>query len=339
MNWITGLYTDCANGIGRGGICVVIKILLLPFSILYILLFFAVKFSGELKKKRLSVPVVSVGNITWGGTGKTPVVNELVRYVLKRGKKPVVLIRGYGNDENKLIEWKNKGVTVLSGKDRYRNAVNYLKNNKCDIFILDDGFQHWKIERDLDIVLLDSKRPFGNSFPIPSGNMREPFSGLKRADIIIFSNFDERENFTGIWKEKILKINPGARFAKATHSPLYFYSPSDIEKRMNLKEFENVEAFAFSGIGRPDNFFNMLKNILDLRGTLSFRDHYDYSEKDVEKINRLSRGRYVFTTEKDYFRNKELLGKINSLYILTVKLEFLGGADEIFSGMDKLLCR
>ncbi|MFA7675337.1 MAG: tetraacyldisaccharide 4'-kinase, partial [Endomicrobiia bacterium] len=184
------------------------KKILYPFSIIY-------NFVSNLNRKftkqqQLSSPVISVGNITWGGSGKTPVVLEIAKYILSLGKMPVILSRGYARKENTLnnvivrdnekiisdicasgdepyMMAQNIKCPIIIGRDRIQSAKLSQKFNP-DVFILDDGFQHWKLKRDLDIVCINSLNPFGNNMIIPAGILREKLTALKRADIVILTN-------------------------------------------------------------------------------------------------------------------------------------------------------
>src|SRR3989344_3685960 len=144
---------------------------------------------------RLGKPVISIGNITLGGVGKTPLVECVVRFLKDKGLEPVVLIRGYGadkqvgSDEAKLLEESLPGIPVLVGANRVKNARDFLTRNAADVFVLDDGFQHWRLRRDLDIVAINATNPFGNRHLLPRGILREPLSALRRADIfVLFQN-------------------------------------------------------------------------------------------------------------------------------------------------------
>ena len=142
------------------------------------------------KSYRPGCRLISVGNISWGGTGKTPLVEALAKFLQQEGKKPAVLIRGYGKDEIYMLKDKLKDIPVLAGRNRIRTARYALKHYGADTIILDDGFQHWRLERDLDIVLIDVKFPFGNRSLTPRGILREPLSSLSRADVFGLTNSD-----------------------------------------------------------------------------------------------------------------------------------------------------
>ncbi len=178
---------------------------------LYYAGYFIKKKNSLKKQRRLSHKVISVGNLTLGGTGKTPLVIALAQGAVKRGFKPCILTRGYkgkvkdptfvskGNgaiiniseagDEPVLMAQRLRNIEIIKGKDRYEAG---LLSKKSDLFILDDGFQHWRLHRDVDIVLIDAVRGFGNKRLFPLGPLREPLSALKRGDIIVFTRGDDK---------------------------------------------------------------------------------------------------------------------------------------------------
>ena len=177
---------------------------------------------GWRKKYRSRLPVISIGNITLGGTGKTPFTIFAADHFHSSGKRVGVLIRGYGGDENKMLSENLPDVRVYTGRDRSVSAKK-AENEKIDILLMDDGFQHRTLARDLDIVLLDSLIPFGNGKLFPRGILREPVSVLERADVIILtkadrSGFNERESL----KKKIRAITKKAVIAVALHEPIFF---------------------------------------------------------------------------------------------------------------------
>ena len=169
------------------------QILLIPFSFVYFLiislrnLLYSI---GIFRGFRINAKVISVGNITWGGTGKTPVAAFIADLLARKGHNVSILIRGYGNDESELLPKLASDVPVLVGKDRVKKGLEAIEKNLSDTILLDDGFQHRRLKRDLDIVCIDSVRPFGNGWLIPAGSLREGIGGLKRADIFLIKKAD-----------------------------------------------------------------------------------------------------------------------------------------------------
>ena len=199
--------------------------------------------AGVLRAKRLPRPVISVGNIAMGGTGKTPAVIAICAHLKANGLRVAVLTRGYGNDEHRLIQ-----CLTIVGINRYQNAIEYLKQNDVDVFVLDDGFQHLQLHRDLDIVI-----------DAPARFFREGRSALRHADLVI--------------PRRLRTIIPD--------------------------ELRGQRVFAFAGLGNNEQFFDALREHVQLIGTKSFRDHHPYNAADLEAIKREAGDARIVTTEKD----------------------------------------
>lgn len=256
---------------------------------------------GWLKQKRLSATVISVGNITMGGTGKTPMVIWLAERFLAEGKRVGILSRGYRgtngtSDEIEIMKQHLGGRAFFGvGKDRYAEGRR-LEKQGIDIFLLDDGFQHSQLARDYDIVLIDAIQPLRGEALLPTGSLREPRSAVNRADLVIFT----RTNHT-----------PGAIWAMQ-HSPQFPVFPARTTlvafRRLGKTEvaFSADEAgpfFAFCGIGNPEGFYRDLGEWkIPVVGKSTFRDHHRYTEADVHgmEISATELGAKAFvTTEKD----------------------------------------
>lgn len=269
--------------------------------------------SGMLSSRRLPRPVISIGNLTAGGTGKTPVTVLVARMLQQAGRKPAVLSRGYGGslqgkfglvsdgrqfapdpsragDEPVLLARKLPGVPVAVGADRYQSGLRLLELVDVEVFILDDGFQHLKLSRDLNILLLDDSRPFGNGRILPAGLLREPTFAGDRADLVIrtrcASGFPQP-----LWNKPTL----GARHRLGRAMPLRG------GEGIPLASLAGNQAAAFAGVADPEAFFHSLREAgIVLRETMAFPDHVPYGERERTLIERLSAGgRPVFTTEKD----------------------------------------
>ena len=270
---------------------------------------------GILASHRLPVPVISVGNITLGGTGKTPMVVLLASYLMKRGKRVAVLSRGYGStangeirivsdgsavllspeeagDEPYLLARKVPGLMVVIGADRYRAGLHALKELKPDLFILDDGFQHIGLRRDLDILLLDAARPLANGHTLPAGFLREAPSAGERADLVVYTRCagtspDLFPHKPTVW----------------TSHTLGGMMPLEGGEPTGLEALKGARVTAFSGIADPGAFFDLLESSgVRLTATLSFADHARYGEDEIAAICRLkvaSRSTLLITTEKD----------------------------------------
>ena len=274
------------------------SIILYPLSLLFLFASLVIKLLKI--QKKFPIPIICVGNIYLGGTGKTPLASEIFKIIKSSGKNPGFVKKSYDYlyDEIQMLEKIGK---IYLNKNR-KEAIDSLISFKHDVAILDDGFQDFSIEKDFSILCFNSKQLIGNGFLIPSGPLRESFKSIKRADCI-FINGDKNIEF----ENKINKINKNAKI---------FYSKYKIK---NIENFKNKEIIAFAGIGNPSNFFDLLKeNNMDVKKTYSFPDHHNYSQKDFAEIigdNHIK----IVTTEKDYCRMNDKQ-KLSCDYI-EVKLE------------------
>ena len=282
-----------------------------------------------LKRHQFNCPVISVGNMSWGGTGKTPLVEYIARFYINRRKTPLILARGYGQDESKLLARQLPDAQFGIGEDRVQAAKQVLEKRSVDVIILDDGFQHWRIKRDLDVVVINAINPFGNSSLIPRGILREPFESLKRASIVVLTdvNLTPRKDLESI-KIKIRTIVPKVEFVEAYREALYFYRPGSRE-RIQVGRFQGQRVTSFSGIGTPRSF-QMLLNQLGLKTirNFEFSDHHRFTEDELKEIasaKESSESEEIITTEKDFFRCEEAMKKIVKPLILKVRLHLTTG--------------
>ena len=267
-----------------------------------------------LKNYKPPVTVISIGNITLGGTGKTPFVIMLARR-LARKNKTAVLIRGYGEDEWKMLEERlgQYGIKVFVGRDRIKSANEALRCG-IDTLVLDDGFQHRRLGRDLDIVLLDSTNPFGNRFLFPRGILREPLRGLKRADIIVLTKVDKpspcaegqgksKDNSPIMTEEKIERIAPGKAVIKAVHRPERL---DDIRKgeRFPPAFLNNKTVCLLSAISDPSYFKHTVEQTGARVGLeFTFSDHYLYKEK-ILKFKPKGKYKYEYFYEQPIVKSE-----------------------------------
>lgn len=338
----------------KGFIVNTFKIFLFILSLIYGLVVKLVSFIYGIKPYRLDCKVISVGNITLGGTGKTPFVEMLTKYLSEEGHKVAVLIRGYKRkianynfeipsylnmgDEAYLLSKNLTKIPVLVGRDRIKNAKIAKEKFDIDTIILDDGFQHWKLFRDLDIVLVDAKNPFGNGYLIPRGILREPLSSLRRTEIVVLTKTDSKEDVSLIL-EKIRKISPQAKIFKAEYQPQEFI---DISKnRYPLSFIKGKEICFVCGIADPDSFESTL-NDLGVKVILKFVffDHYEYKETDIKKIidscikNNV---KIIVTTEKDYVRLEGFSERLRSyLFVLRSQMKITEDEEGFFGRVDSL---
>ena len=274
------------------------SIILIPFTLTYLLIFWIIKIIKPSKK--FKIPIICVGNIYLGGTGKTPLSIEIFNILKNFNKNPAFVKKPYLylEDEIKMLKASGK---VFTEKKRV-SSISLSINDNHDVVILDDGFQDFSIKPDIAILCFNSKQLIGNGLVIPSGPLRENLSSIKRADCVVI-NGSESLSF-----EKTLK--------KINSSIKVFYSNYKIK---NLNRFQDKEVVAFAGIGNPQNFFDLLKeNNIKLKETFSFPDHHNYSLKDFNNISKGKEDVILLTTKKDYFRIKD---KKKNLYCVEVDLE------------------
>ncbi len=307
---------------------------------------------GLVKRHQLPKPVISVGNITLGGVGKTPLVALIARMLKDKGLKPVILIRGYmghctdaESDEAALLRKTLEGVPVLVGSNRIKNANEFLKDKDCDVFLLDDGFQYWCLARDLDIVAIDTKNPWGNRCLIPRGILREPLRSLKRADLFILTKTDQGHDNTIKVKEQLTRINPDKMIVETIHEPLAL-----LEMRRNeakeLLLIKGKDICSFCSIGNPGSFESTLKSLgCHLRKNFSFMDHHVYTPEDIQAISQYCRENKintVITTEKDAVKVGDLLSNFGheiAIYYLKIKATITSGEDEFRERLEHILQR
>ena len=263
--------------------------ILFPLSVIYQFVYWTINLFRPLRK--FPIPIICVGNIYLGGTGKTPLAREIFNICKSFNKNPAFIKKNYAYliDEIKMLEKTGK---TFATKDRVK-SITLSINHNYDVGILDDGFQDFSIKPDLSILCFNSKQLIGNGFVIPSGPLRESFSSIKRANCI-FVNGDKNSEF----EKKIKEVNASVKI---------FYSRYKIK---NLEKFQNNTVIAFAGIGNPENFFDLLKrNNINVKKTFSFSDHYNYSDNDLDKIISSEENLIYLTTEKDYFRLNDKMKK------------------------------
>ncbi|MGQ9636987.1 MAG: tetraacyldisaccharide 4'-kinase [Thermodesulfobacteriota bacterium] len=278
---------------------------------------------GFFRQKRLPCPVISIGNITVGGTGKTPLVMAIAKTLKEKGIPVAILSRGYkrkkdlgslvsdgtmillkpeeAGDEGFLMAERLEEIPILVGKDRFINGLLALQRFELRGFILDDGFQHLPLYRDLNIVLIDSIIGFGNGSLLPWGILREPLSHLHRADLFVLTKVKDLKDCLSL-ESKLQNINARAKIFHSHYEPVHFVGlHGEIE---DLSSMKGKKVFAFSGIAHPEAFFSLLEKVgVDLQGEKIFPDHYFYTPLDLERIRREAEGvEVVVTTEKDLMK-------------------------------------
>lgn len=272
------------------------------------------------KKEKLPFPVISVGNITWGGSGKTPLVEYIARRVSEMNKNPLILSRGYSHDEIEQYKEHLPNILIGIGKNRAKTARELSRTNRVDTAILDDGFQHWKLERDLEILMINALNPFGNGKLIPRGSLREPVEAISRAHIIVLnhSNLVKPDMLRGI-KKKITDLAPRALLVESYLEPLFFFRAKK-RQRVPLEKLAEKRVTTFSAVGVPRSFQIMLSNmkVKPIRN-FEFSDHHMFSKNDLREIKTMresSGSEDIVTTEKDFYRTpKEIMDMLDPLVL------------------------
>tara|TARA_B100000700_G_scaffold331166_1_gene462001 strand:+ start:1916 stop:2848 length:933 start_codon:yes stop_codon:yes gene_type:complete len=261
-----------------------LSIFFFPLSLFYRVILFLRKINSE--EKEFPIPIICVGNIYIGGTGKTPVSLKVCKILKELGQNPVIVKKDYKShdDEISLIKKYNK---VLTAKNR-ADAINLAMEKKFNFIVLDDGYQDLTIKKNFNIICFHSRQKLGNGHLIPAGPLRESPDSLKNCNTILINGKKDLE-----FEQKLKKYN-----SKLNFFYYHYYSK-------NIEDFKNKKLVAFAGIGNTQNFFNFLKeNHLNVVKEISYPDHYKYTEKDLKdlvKIEKLYNAKLI-TTEKDYLR-------------------------------------
>jgi len=285
--------------------------------------------------RRLPAPVISVGNLTTGGTGKTPLVIDLVQRLIQLGRKPAVLTRGYGagrdgrNDEALLVERRCPDATCIVDADRYRGGMRAFTEFGADVFVLDDGFQHRRLARDLDIVLLDATCPFGYERLLPRGLLREPPSELRRAQLIALTRCDQATC------EEITELEARVRAAAPNATRLRCYHRVAAIERLDgvpvTDSLAGRRAALFAAIGHPQAFLTTARQLgLEVVGACWRPDHYRYRRRDLRALvldGRFPAHDLLLTTEKDAVKLTRMgCAKLDPVrtYVVKIAIDFLG---------------
>jgi len=300
---------------------------------------------GILRSHAAGVPVISIGNITAGGTGKTPLVIWLCNYLQNKGIRCSILTRGYKtqagdiSDEPALLAKSCEGTSVVINPNRLAGAQKAVSAHQAQAIVMDDGFQHRKLWRDLDIVAVDATCPFGYGRILPAGLLREPISGLARASAVIITRADQvSETEQKAIEQRIRRYAPAIPIAKTAHK--ISHAVSYPNQMIGLEELRSRKIYAFCGIGNPDAFFDSLKrNHLDLCGTKTFDDHHAYTPADLQQIYADAAAcgaTVILCTQKDWIKNALLTPAREGIVFayLAMELDFLEGIDKITGLID-----
>ena len=276
----------------------IISIILYPLSLIFLIIIYIKK--KIIKVHKFKIPIICVGNIYVGGTGKTPLSILLANEIQKLGKETVILRKYYDshNDEYELI--KNNFNNLIVNKKRIDGILKAERAN-YDIVILDDGLQEYKIKKNLNIVCFNEKQLVGNGLVMPAGPLRENLNNLKSSDVVII-NGNKNKSF----EEKILNINNKLKIFYSNYKP------------QNIEKFKNKKLFAIAGIGNPENFFQLIEdNDLSIKKKFIFPDHHKYSNNEILNIvdEAKKENCQIITTEKDYYKIKKFDIKIEHIKI------------------------
>ena len=315
----------------------------------------------------LGVQVIAIGNLTVGGTGKTPVVEKFARELRDAGRNVAILSRGYRSKPKPVHEWllnkilfredqtpprvvsdgksllldsemagdepfmlasNLKDVVVLVDKDRVKSGRYAIEKFGCDTLLLDDGFQYWDLRgRRHDVVLVDRQQPFGNEHLLPRGTLREPPSHLARANTIFITKSDRQ---TAALRERIMALNPTAALIECVHAPLYLEDVFN-GQRANLDFLKGRKVASLSGIAQPESFEQSLVKLgAELVYSKRFADHHRFKQQEV--LNAINRGKkrqaeLIITTQKDAVRFPKLDRRDLPIYFMRVEIKIVNGAD------------
>lgn len=301
------------------------------------------------KRKELPCPVISIGNITIGGTGKTPAVIQIAGYLSRKRILTAIVSRGYarkdenqivvvsdgnsiladsktGGDEPVLIASKLTGVPVVVGKIKYEAALLALRHFNSDVVLLDDGFQHVQLKRNLDIVLVDAGDPFGNGKLFPKGILREPLAALKRAHAVLITRADSTGDVESL--KTAIQQHTHARIFTSRQVPvdLIDYRSNDIKPLSSLR---GTKVLALAGIARPASFFGLLQSLgAQVVTACTYPDHFDYQKSDLATVFRQAADakiNMIVTTEKDAVRIKNM--HADGIWALRIELAVTEGEE------------
>ncbi|MBI5047598.1 MAG: tetraacyldisaccharide 4'-kinase [Deltaproteobacteria bacterium] len=353
------IYNKLSQGDEKGFLYYSAFLPLYFFSLLYgigVRVRFFLYLIGLFKTRKLDCKVISIGNITVGGSGKTPMAIFLAEKFREKGKKVVILSRGYNGkikdigvvsdgenillgpedagDEPYLMAAKLKTIPVIVGRDRYTTGLYAIERFKPDVIILDDGFQHIRLYRDVDIVLIDLRKGFGNGHLFPLGTLREPFSGLKRGTFFLMKGI--RPLFEKNASQLFISLIKGLAKARPNgaieHCLGYFtYESKNIcnlfdNDRLDVSILKNKRVIALSGIADPKSFKHTLEGLgASVIKEIALPDHYAYTHKDIQIIAREAEGvDMVITTMKDAVKLKSFSIEHLPIYALDIEVEIEG---------------
>ena len=331
-------FRELVSGRRRGGLAVLLRAALRVLEVPYT---GAVRWRnraydrGYRQIERVAVPVISVGNLTLGGTGKTPMVAWLARWFRAHGIRLTLISRGYAakagsvNDEARELEQQLPDVPHLQNPNRVEAARTAIQEYDSKLILLDDAFQHRRIARDLDVVLIDALEPFGFDHVFPRGTLREPAVGLRRADVVVLTraNLADESRRKRI-QRRARKIAPAAVWVEVAHEPRALISADGNEASVETLAERTIAAFC--GIGNPEGFAHTLESCgYAVAGMREFPDHHQYDRADIDSIaawlDTLAGVEAVVCTHKDLVKIGVNRIESTPLWALAIEMELLAG--------------
>ncbi len=349
----------------RGFLPNLFRIFLMPLCGLYSLIAMIRNYCynvGIFKQQKLPCVVISIGNIVVGGTGKTPTVAAIAKMLQNNETKVAILLRGYkrksdneitivsdgknllcsreeSGDEANMLAHQLSEIPIIVGKQRYLIGEAAISKFNSQVLILDDGYQHRRLARDLDILIIDATQPYGTGSLLPIGTLREPKSSIKRADIILLTRTDVKGINIEQLKTELNQLAPNTPILESIHKPtsLSQLNQTDDNSTMPLNYLSGKRLLAVSGIGNPNAFAKTLeKHHPDKVELLAFPDHHVYSESDIQQIQRKFKqvnAECIITTQKDEHKFADLNTDL-PIFVLAIDLVITEGKKVL---LDKLL--
>lgn len=307
--------------------------------------------AGWLKVNRAAVPVISLGNITTGGTGKTPMAAWLANWLISAGRKPGLLSRGYralasdadndvsGNDEKRVLDRLCPGVPHLQQKNRVEAADRLIREHGCNVLILDDGFQHRRLHRDLNLVLIDALQPWGFGHVLPRGLLREPLPGLRRADLVIITRYDQcpvdqRQQL----QSQIAELHGTAECIGVSFVPRQLTGLDGSTRP--LDSLPSTRSIAFCGIGNPEGFRRTLSALGASTDLRVYPDHHHYGPTDLRELASAARSQsadVALTTLKDLVKITLETWTGPPLFAIEIGAQFPSGQETLSSRLQNVI--
>lgn len=335
----------------RGMIPTLFRMLFMPFCWLYRGIVYIRNYCynvGIFNQKKLPCTVISVGNIVVGGTGKTPAVAAIAKLLQNKGLQVAILLKGYKRSNNKEILFVSDGenhlssqedsgdeadmlarmlpnIPVVVGNKRYLTGQAALKRFNTDVLILDDGFQHRQLARDLDIITIDATQPYGTDALLPTGSLREPKSAIQRADFILLTRTDTINSQIQNLKKDLNRLAPNTPILESVHKPtsLYPISNKDRHSSIPLQDLSGKRLLAVCGIGNPNAFVATLEKYHpEIVESFAFPDHHVYTKSDIQKIKHQMQQHnteWIITTQKDEQKLTALTTEL-PIFVLAIEL-------------------